>query len=133
MKDAASRPAALLVVDDEEGMRTTLSDILLEYGFAVDSAGNGREAVDQVAAKRYDVVVMDVRMPVMDGAEALELIRERDPDLKVVMMSANMDAAMHMRVRQCADLVMLKPLNMPELLRFIHQVLASRTICYDPG
>jgi len=124
----ASKPAALLVVDDEEGMRTTLADILLECDFEVDVAEHGSEAVDMASKKQYDVIVMDVRMPVMDGAQALRLMRERDPNIKVVMMSANIDAALDVRLRQCADRVMPKPLDMPELLRFIRQVLAQRMV-----
>lgn len=128
MNKLASKPAALLVVDDEEGMRTTLADILLECDFEVDVAEHGREAVDMASKKQYDVIVMDVRMPVMDGAQALRLMRERDPNIKVVMMSANIDAALDVRLRQCADRVMPKPLDMPELLRFIRQVLAQRMV-----
>lgn len=128
MNKLASKPAALLVVDDEEGMRTTLADILLECDFEVDVAEHGREAVDMASKKQYDVIVMDVRMPVMDGAQALRLMRERDPNIKVVMMSANIDAALDVRLHQCADRVMPKPLDMPELLRFIRQVLAQRMV-----
>lgn len=121
------RPAVLLVVDDEEGMRDTLADIFTEMDFEVDLAGNGREAVDKALHQQYDVVVMDVRMPVMDGVEALEVLRARDPALRIVMMSASVDAPNAAHALEKADLMMCKPLDMPALLRFIQQVLAQRT------
>jgi CheY-like chemotaxis protein len=117
----------LLVVDDEEGMRDTLADIFTEMDFEVDLAGNGREAVDKALHQQYDVVVMDVRMPVMDGVEALEVLRARDPALRIVMMSASVDAPNAAHALEKADLMMCKPLDMPALLRFIQQVLAQRT------
>lgn len=82
----------LLVVDDEPEIREALSDLLQDLGFeVVGDAANGSEAVRRVAETDPDVVVMDVRMPVMDGLQATEEIRRRHPFVQVVMHSAYED------------------------------------------
>jgi len=79
----------ILVVDDEEDIRTILEHILLRQGFEVGFAANGQEALDRLKESAYDLMVLDVRMPVMDGFEVLEAL---DPDLKeampIVMLTA---------------------------------------------
>ncbi|WP_336037622.1 chemotaxis protein CheB [Halobacterium yunchengense] len=77
-----------LVVDDSHFMRTVISDILADGGVdVVDTAGNGREAVEAVERLDPDVVTMDVEMPEMDGIEAVEEIMDRHP-VPVLMLSA---------------------------------------------
>ena len=77
-----------LVVDDSHFMRTVIGDILEEAGIqVVDTAANGREAVDLVAELDPDVVTMDVEMPEMDGIEAVERIMARRP-VPILMLSA---------------------------------------------
>jgi len=118
--------SVLLVVDDEEGMRETLTDVLEEFDFEVDSASDGREAVEKVNARDYALVLMDVRMPVMDGVEALRRIRVSRPRIPVIMMTAYADSAAVEDARdQGVEAILGKPLNIGELLPLIREITSS--------
>jgi DNA-binding NtrC family response regulator len=82
-------PALVLLVDDEKNIQVTLSRALSMEGYAVEVAGGGREALEKIAALPVDAVVMDVRMPDLDGLAVLEKARETRPDLPVVVMSGH--------------------------------------------
>ncbi len=81
--------ALVLVVDDEKNIQVTLSRALTMAGHAVETAGGGREALEKIAALPVDVVVMDVRMPDLDGLAVLEKARETRPELPIVIMSGH--------------------------------------------
>src|SRR5512133_2057171 len=81
--------ATVLVVDDERNIQRPRSRALSMEGYAVEVAGGGREALEKIAALPVDVVVMDVRMPDLDGLAVLEKARETRPDLPVVIMSGH--------------------------------------------
>lgn len=81
--------ARVAVVDDETDVRVLLRMFLNEERFAVvGEAANGREALSVVDEQRPDVVILDLNMPAMDGAEALQLIKDRWPGVKVVVHTA---------------------------------------------
>jgi DNA-binding NtrC family response regulator len=81
--------ATVLVVDDEKNIQLTLSRALTMEGYVVETASGGREALEKIAALPVDVVVMDVRMPDLDGLAVLEKAREARPELPVVIMSGH--------------------------------------------
>jgi DNA-binding NtrC family response regulator len=81
--------ATVLIVDDERNIQLTLSRALSMEGYAVEVASGGREALDKIAALPVEVVVMDVRMPDLDGLSVLEKARETRPELPVVIMSGH--------------------------------------------
>ncbi len=80
----------ILVVDDEPMLREALADALRDEGYVTLEGADGREAVELFARERPDLVLMDVMMPVLDGRQALALIRSAQsrPPTPVVMMSA---------------------------------------------
>jgi two-component system chemotaxis response regulator CheY len=80
---------SVLIVDDSRTSRRFLSDILERAGYKiVGEAINGQEGFDQYVKLRPDIVTMDITMPVMDGIDALKLIKRNNPDAKVVMITA---------------------------------------------
>jgi EAL domain-containing protein (putative c-di-GMP-specific phosphodiesterase class I) len=80
--------ARVLVVDDEAMLLRAYSRVLLHAGFRVDTASDGHEAIERLAQTRYDLVLSDISMPGMDGLVLLRKIREYDPDVPVVLITA---------------------------------------------
>ena len=87
----AIRGASVLLVEDNELNQMVAVELLLEAGFSVDVAENGQEALDRIERKQYDVVLMDMQMPVMDGETATRQLRSspRHAELPIVAMTAN--------------------------------------------
>jgi len=78
----------ILVVEDKDSMRNMLYETLTEEGYRVDSATDGRQAIDLVNNKSYDLVLTDLRMPEVDGLEVLSRVKEVDADTSVIVMTA---------------------------------------------
>jgi len=78
----------VLIVDDEKVMRDSLAEWLELDNFKVETAENGMEALKKIEAEPPDVLVVDIKMPGMDGVTLLKKIKERDQDLPVIMMTA---------------------------------------------
>lgn len=85
----------VLMVDDEEQFRSTTSKILSRKGYETTMAGSGEEAIEILKESDQDVVVLDIKMPGMDGHEALARIKEMNPDIQVIMLTGHgtMDSA----------------------------------------
>ena len=79
--------ASILIVDDEQGIRDVLREYLELEGYEVDDAADGMEAIRKAKAKDYDLIVMDVMMPKLDGYSAVKEIK-KDKDVPVIMLSA---------------------------------------------
>lgn len=78
----------ILIIDDEDNMRHMLSSVLVRLGYLVESAANGRIGLETLAAREFDVVLCDIRMPEMDGMEFLRQATAADISATIVMMSA---------------------------------------------
>jgi CheY-like chemotaxis protein len=86
--EPALRGARILVVDDDLGIRQSLAELLAREGCDVATAGDGAEALDVLAKSRFDLVLSDVVMPRMDGYELFITVRQRHPELPILMMTA---------------------------------------------
>lgn len=112
----------LVVVDDEPAVRTALCHVLADSGFEILGTGaDGLEAVDLVRLHRPDVVLLDVRMPKLDGVEAARRIREMDGGVRIVVFSAQGDAAFgRSAVAAGADAFLLKGCALPDLVEALN-------------
>jgi sodium-dependent dicarboxylate transporter 2/3/5 len=90
-----ARSLSLLLVDDEDRFRTSLATRLARRGYDVDDVGDGEEAIRRVRQRRPDVVLLDRRMPVMDGEDVLKAIKRIAPEVQVIMLTghASLDSA----------------------------------------
>jgi two-component system response regulator (stage 0 sporulation protein F) len=84
----------ILVVDDEEPVRDVLCEYFESQGFGVEATPDGEAALVALGRHRPDLVLLDVRMPGIDGVEVLRRIRRADPDVPVIMVTANEDVAL---------------------------------------
>lgn len=117
----------ILIVDDSAFMRAMLRGILESDGFdVVGEACNGREAVDLFEELEPDVVTMDMVMPEMGGMEALQIIRGRNPNAKVVIVSA-VDQRENLleAIRSGATEYIVKPFDEPCVLKAINRALGK--------
>ena len=111
----------VLVVDDEERFRTTLSKLLSAHGMTVKTADGGVNALEILKSDPHDIVLLDVKMPGMSGQETLLAIKKIDPDIEVIILTghASVDIAAEMMAHGGSD-YLLKPYPMDELLGIIH-------------
>ncbi len=109
--------AHILVVDDEERMRHLLSIMLERKGHQVDQAGDGVEALEMIASTPFDMVITDIKMPRMDGAELLERVMEMDLPCPVVFITAfaTVDSAVEAMRKGAADYI-TKPFDEDRIL-----------------
>jgi len=112
-----------LLVDDEEDILEIIQDRLEAYGFAVVTAGTGREALNKVAVEKFDGIFLDVKMPEMSGIEALEEIRKTDKQTPIIIItsSSTREAAIE-AIAKGANEYVLKPFEWEELKAKIEQV-----------
>lgn len=118
----ATLTTSVLVVDDEKNIRITLADILVGEGYDVHTAGTGEKAVKLCHKRSFDVVLLDVRMPGMDGFEAFRLIRRERPDICVIMMSAySTQEFRQLALDEGATAFLRKPLDVERVLQLIRE------------
>jgi two-component system nitrogen regulation response regulator NtrX len=109
----------ILIVDDEVNFRLLLAEILVEQGYRVTTAHNGKEALRhlELSGKSPDLITIDVNMPETDGIALQEQISKINPGIPLVMISGSLPKHLSLITGICAYL--LKPLNKMELLRVL--------------
>jgi DNA-binding NtrC family response regulator len=110
----------ILVVDDDRGMVATLRDILELHGWETVPAYDGAEAVAVALEQEIDVVLMDVKMPRVDGVAALQAIRRKRPRTRVILMTAYAAQALLEQAEQEGVVrILRKPVDLPELFSLL--------------
>ena len=117
--------SAVLVADDEAGMRETLADILAACGYGVTSAADGDAALDAIRNNPFDVVVMDIRMPGRDGVSVLREVGKPPP--RVILMTAYAKERHLKEAREKAFAVVNKPFPVPQLLDLVASAARADT------
>jgi DNA-binding NtrC family response regulator len=121
--------AKILVVDDDKGIRRTLRDILEFEKYQVEESPDGLDAVVKIKQNEYDVIIMDIKMPKMDGMEAIERIQILSPDTPVIMISGhgNIDTAVEAVKKGAFDFIQ-KPPDLNRLLITIRNALDKSSL-----
>lgn len=119
----------LLLVDDEEDFRTTLANRLKRRNLDVTDAGSGEEAIEIIGKKSFDVAIVDIKMPGMDGIEALRRIRKIDPLVEVILLTghASVEAGVEGMKSGAYDYV-IKPYNVNDLMAKVEDAFRRRMI-----
>jgi DNA-binding NtrC family response regulator len=117
-----------LVVDDDRTMVKTLTDVLSLKGWEVTGAYSGKDAVEKANAGSFDLVLMDVKMPEMDGVEAFKAMQQRNPSVRVVLMTAYAEQdRLDEAVRKGVLRILSKPVNFAELLPLLAEARGRGT------
>jgi DNA-binding NarL/FixJ family response regulator len=122
--------ARVLVVDDHALLRTGVANIINQEAdlSVVAEAGNGAEAIDAYERHHPDVTLLDLRMPVMEGVEAVRRIRERDPAARVIVLTTyDTDDEIARALKAGAKAYVLKDISADDLIACIRTVLAGKT------
>ena len=119
----------IVVADDEESVRWTLKKALERSGYAVYTVSDGKAAVDTAERVSADLVLMDIKMPTLDGLEALSLMRDRHPEAMVIVMTAfgSLQAAVEAMKRGAYDYI-TKPFDFEELTLLVRRALEVQSL-----
>lgn len=112
----------ILIVDDEKRFVTTLIKQLTERELEVSGVYSGKEAIEEVKNKLYDVIILDVKMPGLDGTETLQELKKINPGIEVIMLTGHASVASAvegMRLGACEYL--MKPCDIEELMEKISE------------
>ncbi len=121
-----SEKRKVLVVDDEDALRTVLSGELTSEGYDVGTAADGDDAISTLQKQTFDLVLLDIKMPRMNGFEVLKFVKEKHPETKVVMLTgfADLKNAIESKKLGAEDFVS-KPYDLVDLLTTIERVLSE--------
>ncbi len=115
----------ILVAEDNDSNFILMTYILKKY-YQYDRAKNGQEAVEMVDKENYDMVLMDIKMPVMDGLEATVAIKEKHPDLPIVALTANaFDSDRQLALEAGCQDFLAKPVSSDLCLKVIRKYLGE--------
>jgi len=117
----------ILVVDDDESIRKVLATILEEKGYVVDTAENGKEAIEKSNAKFYNLALIDIRLPDMEGTQLLTAMKETTPKMVKIIITGypSLQNAVE-AVNKGADAYILKPFNIDSVLNTIKEHLKKQ-------
>ena len=111
-------PLRVLLIDDEEELVLTLAERLMLRGIEVESVTSGADAIVRVREKKFDVVVLDVKMPGIGGLEVMRRIRREQPGIKILLMTGRGSLEEGEEGMQAgAFAYLLKPINIEDLMR----------------
>ena len=123
------RKIRLLIVEDEEAIRTGLTDVLVYHGYAVDFAADGPTGLEMALSGRFDLILLDVMLPGMDGFEICNRIRAQDRDQPVIMLTAkSTDEDIIQGLSLGADDYVAKPFSVAQLVLRVQAVLRRSRI-----
>jgi DNA-binding NtrC family response regulator len=122
-----SEPAKILVIDDDESVRGSLAAVLEAQGYSVDTAADGKEAIEMSSRNYYNLAIIDIRLPDMEGTKLLTEIKEKPPGMVKIICTGypSMETAIE-AVNKGANGYLIKPINAEDLLNKIKQHLKKQ-------
>lgn len=119
--------AKILIVDDESAVRESLEELLRMENFQAESAGSGEEALKVLSEVKYDLVLLDIKMPGIDGVEVMRQIKKYHPDTRIIIITGygSLDSAIE-SIRSGAQDYMLKPYTAEDILLSVNRALSEK-------
>ncbi|WP_249869344.1 response regulator [Oceanobacillus saliphilus] len=117
-------PKEILVVDDQPGIRLLLTDILTSEGYQVSLASTGKEAIDKINKHTYDLIILDYKLPIIDGKEVLEILERDKKEISVILMSG-MAETIKQEVEKIKMVrrIVAKPFNIKDFCAHVEEIL----------
>jgi len=118
----------ILVIDDDEGIRKVVAEALKSEGYSVDTASNGKQAVEKSRTNFYNLALIDIRLPDMEGTKLLTSMKQTTPEMIKIILTGYpalqnaIDA-----VNKGAHGYLVKPINMDELLRTVEEHMKKQS------
>ena len=126
------RQLRILVVEDEEAIRSGLIDVFLYHGYELDSSDNGPDGLKKALAGKFDLVLLDVMLPGMNGFDICNEIRKHDRDLAIIMLTAkNSDEEIIRGLKLGADDYVAKPFSIAQLVMRVEAVLRRSRVVLE--
>ena len=114
----------ILIVDDEVRLRMALKEWFYANGFEVDDAENGKEAVTKCESHKYDVITMDLDMPIMNGPDAIAAINDMQPEIPIIVLTG-MYLERDDIPREAVARILTKPIPLKELSKNVNEVMIN--------
>ena len=122
----------ILLIDDEQDFLTVMSERMEARNMKVSTASSAREGLAKAAAGSFDAVILDLMMPEMDGIEALKMLKEKNPDLEVILLTGHATIKQGIEAMKLGALdLMEKPANLTELTEKIHAAQAKKMMIVE--
>ena len=121
----SDEPKSILVVDDDHSILRSAKNILLREGYDVETAQTGKEALEKMLEKQYDVVLLDVKLPDMEGTEVLLQMKNPRDTIKIIITGFSSNELGKKAADYGADDFLVKPIRPEELLATIKERLTT--------
>lgn len=119
----------ILVVDDNQDLLETFAMILKRRGYRVQTAGDGLSAISKFKEQNFDVTLMDIVMPEMNGVDAFKKIKEIQPDASIILMTAYSDEDLiQSAMDEGVTLIIQKPIHIDKLIKLIDEKAGGQPI-----
>ncbi len=122
----------ILLIDDEQDFLTVMSERMEARNIQVSTAASAKEGLVKVAAGNFDAVILDLMMPEMDGIETLKLLKEKNPDLAVILLTGHATIKQGIEAMKLGALDLLeKPADLNALTEKIHAAQAQKMLIIE--
>jgi len=123
-----SRKTKVIIIEDDENILNSLKEILRSEGYEVDTATNGEEGIKKCKANPFDLALLDIRLPGMNGTKVLEVLHKEFPDMIKIMITGypSLENAVA-SLKRGADAYLMKPVNPLTLLKVIKEKMCDRS------
>ncbi len=127
-----TKECSIIIVDDDESMCRSLTLIFEKKGYETETAGTGREALEKASERFFNVALLDIKLPDMEGVELLSPLKEMHPDMLVIMVTAYASLETAMRaLNEGAYAYITKPLNMDQVLATVRETLEKQRLVME--
>jgi DNA-binding NtrC family response regulator len=126
------RKESILIVDDDESTRRSLTLIFGKKGYETETAGTGREAIEKAQDRFFNLALLDIKLPEVEGVELIAPLKEMHPDMAVIVATAYASLETAVRaLNEGASAYITKPLNMDEVLATVREALEKQRLVME--